>query len=184
MDEGLRDDDIDILASEEPPNGKLTVFEMADVLQELRGALRQQDGQGLFKRLFNPTEALALCQPPLALLPSAARPFFQSMAETVYGELRNTVAASVWIKDKVKDGRVLVRARDLRREEWEGLDEFIGTVMRALRNTHHGYFSRLDNTNRPSRYLAMSTGNLPDSLGSLALIWVLCVLADTEAITG
>jgi hypothetical protein len=174
-----------ILGSEEPPHGKLTVFEMADLLQELRNALTLGDREGLFKRLFNPTSGLALCETALAHLPPDVRPAFQALAATVYGELRSTAEASIWIRDKVKDGRVLVRSRNLDTENPQDLDEFVGTLMRALRNTHHGYFSKLDRgANRPSRYLAMSTGNVPDSLSSLALIWALCVLADAEAITG
>jgi hypothetical protein len=176
---------IHILGSEEPPSGKLAIFEMADLLEELAKAFRGKSaGEGLFKRLFNPQLARDASTASLDSLPAGVRSFFEAIVATVYDDLERTVENSIWIKGKVKDGRVQVRSRDLMREEGEDIGQFVGTLVRSLRNTHHGYFSRLDNSNRPSRYLAMSTGNLPDSISSLALIWVLCLLADVEGMTG
>jgi hypothetical protein len=176
---------IHILGSEEPPSGKLAIFEMADLLEGLAKAFKGRNaGEGLFKRLFNPDVARDACSSLLASLPAGARSFFTGVMETVYTELRETVERSIWIQGKVNDGRVQVRSRDLAREESQDIGQFVSTLMRALRNTHHGYFSELDDANRPSRYLAMSTGDLPDSLSALALIWILCLLADVEGITG
>jgi hypothetical protein len=176
---------VHILGSEEPPSGKLRIFEMADLLEGLAKVFRgRQAGEGLFKQLFNPTLGRDACRVSLASLPGPVTPFVDRVVETVYDDLRRTVEKSIWIPGKVKDGKVEVRSRDLTRENPEDIGQFVGTLVRSLRNTHHGYFSRLDDTNRPSRYLAMSTGDLPDSLSSLALIWILCLLADVEQMTG
>jgi len=176
---------IHILGSEEPPSGKFMLFEIADLLQELTTAFKgKAAGEAFFKQLFNPTGGREVCRRCLKNLPKAVQPFFFEMIERVYSELEIAVAESIWIKGKVKGGRVSVRSTDLSREVEEGLGEFIGNLFRVFRNTHHGYFSRLDPRKRPSRYLAMTTGNIPDSVSCLALVWCLCVLADTSTMPG
>jgi hypothetical protein len=176
---------IHILGSEEPPSGKLTVFEIADLLGELANAFKEgARSDSLFKQLFNPEFGRQLCEMCLASLPAEARSFFLRIADDVYKDLEDTVARSLWLKDSVTAGIARVKSRDLRKDVDEPIGQFVGTLMRALRNTHHGYFSHLDPGNRPSRYLAMSTGNIPDSLSSLALLWALCLLASPKAVTG
>ena len=109
---------------------------------------------------------------------------FLGIVNDVYGEMETAVKGSIWVEGKLRGDRVSVRSRDLTHENEEGIGAFTGTLFRALRNTHHGYLSRLDPPNRPSRYLAMTSGNVPDSLQVLALVWVLALLADTPGVTG
>lgn len=176
---------VHILGSEEPPSGKLAIFEMADLLEGMAKVFRgPKAGEGLFKLLFNPKLGREACRAWLGSLPGSVKPFVDGVVETVYGDLQRTAEKSIWIPGKLSGETVEVRSKDLSKENSEDIGQFVGTLMRSLRNTHHGYFSRLDNTNRPSRYLAMSTGDLPDSLTSLAFIWILCVLADVEQVTG
>lgn len=176
---------IHILGSEEPPGGKLAVFEIADLLEELANAFKQGDkSDSLFKQLFNPEFGRQFCESCLVSLPTEARSFFLRIADDVYSDLEGTVQRSLWLKDSLTAGIARVKSRDLARDVDEPFGQFVGTLMRALRNTHHGYFSHLDPGNRPSRYLAMSTGNISDSMSSLALLWALCLLASPQAVTG
>ena len=56
--------------------------------------------------------------------------------------------------------------------------------MRALRNTHHGYLTRGDLRNRPSRYLSITTGNTPNSLSALPGYWALALLGNPSSFIG
>ena len=85
---------------------------------------------------------------------------------------------SVHIRSKLRTDGVLVRTKNLDSERKESKDEFVSNVIRALRNGHHGYFTDGDRYGRrPSRYLWMVDGNIPDSLCSLPPFWLFGFLA-------
>lgn len=52
-------------------------------------------------------------------------------------------------------------------------EEFVGEIVRAIRNTHHGYVSNKDKKRRFSIFGSMHTGKLPDQFTAIPqLIWL------------
>jgi hypothetical protein len=77
------------------------------------------------------------------------------------------------------------KSSSLNSELLVGEDDFCGQIIRALRNTQHGYLTRGDKySNRPARFLSMIDGNTPDNLPTLALTWVLALLASPNKFIG
>ncbi len=71
-----------------------------------------------------------------------------------------------------------MRNKDLSAEVTVPRADFVADMMRAYRNGHHGYFTAADKSNRPSRYLFLTDGDLPAELGALPGLWWLAYLAD------
>jgi hypothetical protein len=168
------------VALREVGSAKSAVFEIADLFGALgvRFGIAANDAV-FFKKLFNPTVALQLLEPRLKQIPVVGQGLFET-ATAVYKELEKTVLNSVWIRSKVGTNGVSVRDATLQGEVLEPNGEFVANVMRAYRNAHHGYFTEADSKQkRPSRYLWMVDGNVPDSITSLPVLWLFAYLADT-----
>jgi hypothetical protein len=175
---------LQVAATEELPQGKLRAFEVADVLEGLARAHRGGAPGEFFKFLFTPDRALDVIKSSMKSLPEGVRGRFELFAEILYRQLRDTAIASIWLTNAVTDSGIIVKSKDLKNQEIKSVDDYTGELVRALRNTHHGYFTHLDPANRPSRYLAISTGDLPDGVSSLPLVWVLALLSDPITLIG
>lgn len=168
------------MSLDEAPSANLTVFEIADLYDSLSERFgNHSDKTTLFKRLFNTQAGPALVAPRFAGLPAPFGDYLAGVTAEVYRKVEETVLASVWRKSKVTSAGVLVRDRNLSREDPMPLPQFVGEVMRAYRNAHHGYFSSDPTSqNRPSRFLFMVDGNLPVEMSALPVLWWLAYLSD------
>ncbi len=138
---------------------KYATFEVADIVDELCQYWTGSQPTERFKGLFNPSQGLPKLSAALSAAPSSTRDILLDGAASVYGSLRAAVLDSVFVPAKrTSTGDVLVRDKTLTTERNENADEFTANVVRALRNTHHGYMTLQDTRNRPSRYLALVTG--------------------------
>jgi hypothetical protein len=90
----------------------------------------------------------------------------------------------VWLDYRIHGDDIIVKDKSLKKDINEDISLFTSNVIRALRNTHHGYFSRNDQSKRPSRYLSLVDGNIPDSFSSITLFWLLCLLEDRNSFIG
>jgi hypothetical protein len=64
-------------------------------------------------------------------------------------------------------------------------DVFVSNVMRAPRNTHHGYLTSQDrHAEAVSRYLAITNGNVTDDISLLPAIWWLACLGNPLTFCG
>jgi hypothetical protein len=107
------------------------------------------------------------------------------VATAIYDNLRTTIIGSVFVPAKKSTSGIVVRSRDLSTDNLETLDDFTANVVRALRNTHHGYLTRNDNSaRRPSRYLALVNGNLPEAFARLGCLLALAAAVDPETMFG
>ena len=114
---------VQILASEEPPSGKLAVFEMADLLHGLVSAFKGRPaGDAFFKLLFNPPEARALFGQHLRHIPASCREVFFALVNEVYGEIEAAVRGSIWVEGKLRGDHISVRSQDLTHEREETTD--------------------------------------------------------------
>ena len=168
----------------EGSHAKGILFEIADLAD---GLMARNTGLGdteHFRRLFHPTNGLALVQASIAPLPEPFRGYFQNVASQIYGDLRTSILGSIWVPGKRAGGAVLVKNRQLTAEIPMPEDDFVAAVMRAYRNGHHGYFTAADGSRRPSRFLYMLDGNTPDAVSDLSTLWLLAFFADPSAMTG
>jgi hypothetical protein len=141
------------------------------------------DETNFFKELFMPNKIKELSYKNFYM--TELFDVFHAMAHKISNNLYCKIYNSIWVKDKIINNSVLVKDRNLLNENAEDINEFSGNLIRALRNTHHGYFTRADRTPsrtnfRPSRYFSISTGELPDDLPSLAFLWFLLLLKSPE----
>ncbi len=165
---------------------KSATMECADIIDELRtywdSSVQSTD---LFKILFNPTSGLTLMTNVLAKLPQPFKKDLTDATSLAYDHLRSGIVGSIFVPSKITtSGDILVRNRSLAAEVAEGKDEFTANVVRALRNTHHGYMTEKDRSARPSRYLALVTGDLPDTFSFLGGIFGLSILVDPASLIG
>lgn len=167
------------LSTEEMPMGKFIAFDVADLIDGLRSAFKYRDESETFKLLFNPDTGRTLLNSVLGTVPTGPREYLVDACDLFYNELRETISRSVWVSKTRTPSGFLVRSKDGTNEVEEPVGKFVANVMRALRNTHHGYKIRTC-----SRYLAPITGNTPNSIASLPLIWTLALIADPLQMTG
>jgi hypothetical protein len=159
---------------------KGATFEIADIYGTLSKVFgKTGDEVEFFKLLFNPRHGPRIVGDRLAAVPSPVGDDLRGRMAGLYDELGRVVLDSVWLPSKRASGGVAVRSvKDPLREEVEPEDEFVANVMRAYRNAHHGYFTRADPRMRPSRYLYLVDGNVPDSIAAIPPLWLIAYLAD------
>jgi len=105
--------------------------------------------------------------------------------KTIYDDLHDTVLNSVFVPDRLADGVVSVKTRNLDGNMNISEQDFVSDVVRSLRNTHHGYLTREDrNRKGPARFLSLIDGNFPASITSLGPFVALGILLDREALMG
>ncbi len=171
--------------SQEVAVRKYATFEVADIIDELAQYWAGSQQTERFKVLFNPTEGLARFTSALATAPNPIRSILLNGAASVYDDLRTTILDSVFVAAKrTSSGGVLVRDKTLSVEREEDKDTFTANVVRALRNTHHGYMTSGDKQSRPSRYLALVTGALPDTMTYIGVLSGLALLGNSTEMIG
>ncbi|MBD3676520.1 MAG: hypothetical protein HUJ26_23665, partial [Planctomycetaceae bacterium] len=161
---------------------KTTAYEVCDILSSLKNRFKNgppsQEAE-LFKEFWNPKLGAEMISESLKGIPGVGDSLAK-MSNDCYDELRKVVIESVWYKQKVTNTGVLVKKKNLIDEVEESQDVFVANVMRALRNGHHGYFTEGEKQKRPSRYLSLVTGETPDSMIQLPMLWFLAYLADPK----
>jgi hypothetical protein len=163
---------------------KGATFEIGDILEELARLWRNNPQAEVFKPLFNPSIGPALLDQALAGAPQPWRGLLLDGAKAVYEDLRATIEQSIVVPVKKTSNGVMVLNRQLNTEALESLDVFTANVLRALRNTHHGYLTRRDGQARPSRYLGLVTGALPDTFTYIGVLAGLAYLANPVGLVG
>ncbi len=178
------------MSLDEAPAGNLMVFEIADLYDTLSERFENRKTNGnlfqkmeFFKTFFDTQEGPAMIAPRFAHLPTPFDKYLSDLTMQVYGKIEETVLRSVWLSSKVTPQGVLVRNEDLSQENPMAVPKFVGEVMRAYRNAHHGYFSADPaSKNRPSRFLFLVDGNLPVEMSALPILWWLAYLAEPRLI--
>jgi len=164
--------------SREPNSAKGYLFEIADLYDTLF-YLFTKTKSVFFKNLFKPSVIIPLVSDCLVTTPAIVKNHLNQINKDIYNELSQTVLDSIWLKDKINaSNQISVRNKQLTGENLEDLDDFIANYMRALRNTHHGYFTELDPIKNPARYFILTNGNIPDSITYLPMIWLLAFISN------
>jgi hypothetical protein len=127
-----------------------------------------------FRRLLDRTEAIPLVRRGFAHLPGQLRSHFSQHAEDLFEETYREIQSGVL------DGRRVEGGVRVGREEQTTmvLEEYVGRVVRAARNSSHGL---LDQLAGPDAVVAAThTGALPESLPELVALLAWSLLADPE----
>lgn len=180
-----------------PSATKGNVFAIADLYETLcrvhrplrpagLPALPANQAQNWFKQLFHPTWAPALIDHCFATMPPGIRAQLVQARDAAYAQLTNSVLNGVFMPGaRQAGGGVSVAGRGGAPPAVEADDVFVANVMRALRNTHHGYLTSQDpHAEAVSRYLAITNGNVTDDISLLPAIWWLACLGNPGAFCG
>jgi hypothetical protein len=174
-----------IIVSDSSYRNKATCFRVADILATMAryGSLRKDEGeffQGLFRcDVGKPMLKSILHNTGVKALKDAA-----DVAEGIYDNLKKTILEFIYVPNKRRTSTVCVKDSSLSSEQTISEDQFCGSVLRTLRNTQHGYLTRGDKSLRPSRFLSLIDGNTPDDFPTLAIAWILALLASPKDLIG
>lgn len=124
----------------------------------------------------------------LSEVPSPFGAFFSSETEEVFDLLYKSVLGEngLWMKYRSISAGISSREWDKNSGSFHDRafpysdEEFVGEVVRAVRNTHHGYISDRDDRRRFAVFMSMHTGKLADSLTALPQFMWLAGLLDPE----
>ncbi|NUQ79190.1 MAG: hypothetical protein HUU21_37225 [Polyangiaceae bacterium] len=180
-----------------PSATKSNVFAIADLYETLCRVHAPQRAaampappanftQNYFKQLFHRTYARALTDYCLQGMPAGPRAEITRARDAAYDELSNSVLGAVFTPGaRQVGGGVSVVGLGGAAPTVEPDDVFVANVMRALRNTHHGYMTSQDRRlEAPSRYLAITNGNVTDDISFLPAVWWLSFIGDPSAFCG
>jgi hypothetical protein len=165
---------------------KEAAMEIADIIGELACYWKlTANGPEHFKTLVHPVQGQVLLKAALGTVPAPFATVVADIVDAIYINLRDTIVASVFVPTKKTSSGILVCNKDLSSENMESTDDFTANVIRALRNTHHGYLTRNDRHSlRPSRYLALVNGTLPEAFARLGPLLALAAVVASEEIFG
>jgi len=169
-----------ILATRSSYQSKAISFRVADILSSIthQGILNVNESKN-FKELFQIKTRDKL----ISIFEHSQLRTLKNLStksDKLYNDLRTIICESVWVPGKKVTKGILVGDR----QEPVDPDSFCSEVLRTLRNTHHGYFSRGSSTSNKTKYLSLIDGNVPDSLSSIAILWCLAFLECPESIVG
>jgi len=166
-------------------NRNNAAMEIADVVSELSKYWRSEvDSSKHFKRLVHPHHGLAILKAAFSTAPPPFASILVEVSNAFYESLRSEVIKSVFVTSKRTDSAIFVRDKKNSKEIPESYDDFTANVVRALRNTHHGYLTKNDKQLRPSRYLALVDGTIPEAFSRLGLLLSLATAIDPETLIG
>jgi len=159
---------------------KLALFEVLEIIGGLKHEWSGQPPHQFFESAFDSSVTAASLEAALDTAPERLRAEILSMAIEVLDELEQHICRSLVIPSRANDNGVQMPCHDSDKEEYKSWPEFIGGLMRALRNSHHGYALKPNNM----QYFPLVTGNIPDSITHLGAILGLAAILAPRAITG
>lgn len=174
---------IQIQSAEAGWSTRTHLFEIADMWSELMKQWKGNHEGEWFRSLFRPKTSARHVIECLRLLPQPWRARFSEVANEIYAELENCIKQSVWsTKMKSAAGVLLPDGKGATKiDAWE---EFIPSVIRDLRNTHHGYSPDPKKAPKPRSRMILTTGDLPESTSFLPSLWLLAFLSDPAKFLG
>jgi len=130
-------------------------------------------GRG-FVRLLDRDESLPLMRRGLETLPVQLRGVFIARAEALFDEIEEDVRDGV-LQSRLDADTVLVGRQ---REERVPMNQYVGRLVRAVRNSSHGLLDQL--AGRDAELAVTHTGALPEALPLLISLIAFALLAEPE----
>ena len=131
----------------------------------------------IFKRLISEKETSKLYG-LFDLYPKPFNNLFRNKLRDLFSKLASEVKQSIFIKDRIQGENIVIKQNNT--QEKIHFDIYIQDVIRALRNTHHGYGIKDSNLSR----LLISDCSVGDSLEYIVPLLVLLLVADCEKFIG
>jgi hypothetical protein len=135
-------------------------------------ASTQKDQASCFKRFLIPGHQPDIIAEGLKVYGNPVSRDLEKLLLKVRDDLRSSVLESIYMPrrlDKTKGTVTLPHGKMVT------TDDYVANMVRELRNTYHGY-----HTDKFDQYLAISTGNTPDSLPLLGVLAFFALLAKPE----
>lgn len=170
-------------------SARASSFAVLDKLSELVAITGISQAEARFRYFVGRTFANTILSPNLTQYPSPFSTFLPSECDRIYDELYRRVLGSegLWMTYRRQAAGIQTRLWDkssrsfIESASLKTDDEFVGEIVRAIRNTHHGYVSDNDSRRRFAVFVSMHTGQLPDDFTAIPqLIW-LAVLQNPES---
>lgn len=161
-------------------------FDSVDVM----GGVREYWGKPIaddrfFRDIFTPGESTRAIRHAFSDAPRVIQTLIENQLDALHEELSKKLRDSIPFESIVKEDGESVKFRDPYSDHGEFVEqsweEFVGRMMRALRNTHHGYLMANPNSRR---YLGLTTGNIPDSITHFGVLLALAAAVDPEGLLG
>ncbi len=175
-------------ASEDGFSARTLSFAILDKFSEITNISRINGGPEMFQYFVTQPFKNNFLLSKLQSLPAPFDTFFRAECDRIYDILYQTVLGKdgLWMNYRRT-------AKGIRTRKWDkdsssfrdnpdvcSEDEFVGEIVRAVRNTHHGYVSDEDKKRRFAVFGSMHTGKLPDEFTAIPqLIW-LATIEDPE----
>ena len=173
--ERLADEVIIMLTDDNAFLKKMALFRIFDQLAGL--VTEEKSAQAkIFKQFLLPIGEDDLIADGLRAYDGEVGKHLVQILQSARSELREVVLDSVYIPGMVDKNAATVTLAD---STVISVDEYVNSMVREIRNTHHGYY-----TKRFDKYLAISTGNTPDSLPVLGVLAYLAFLAKPQLFIG
>jgi hypothetical protein len=169
--ERIADEVLHMLTDVSPFLRKMAFFRVIDQLSCLISEEYRLQST-LFKQLLLPGEASDIISEGLTRYKGSIAKYLKVRLKEARADLKRVCIESIYIQDHVdyKGGKV-----QLGDDSCVDFDEYVTCMVREVRNTHHGYY-----TKRFDRYLSISTGNTPDSLPVIGILAYLSLIAAPE----
>lgn len=170
---------LQLQSAEATATSRVPVFEIADTFARIAKEWGASEPE-FFRSLFSPRAPSSLLNPCFASLPSSWRTRLEAAGQSAYSQLTSSVKQSIWASNRSSATGVDISTTRAT-PQVESWDEFIPEVVRDLRNTHHGYFPREDDSRTR---LLLSTGDLGPSISFLPSLWLMAFLGDPVRFLG
>jgi hypothetical protein len=155
-------------------------FDLLDKAESLLGYDRRRSGQG-FERLLRRQTMIARLDKAWDLLPVQLRPRFRRQTRRAYDRLYRGVIEHAFAHR--------VDSRSVRVAEPDGalrsvaFEEYVPSIVRAVRNSAHGFLDVLtDPAGKDRRLLTTHEGSIPPELGEIAVLVSIALVADFAAL--
>ncbi|MHB8776956.1 MAG: hypothetical protein ACYC6R_04235 [Anaerolineales bacterium] len=166
--ERLCDETILLISEENQYLRKMAFFRILDQLAFL-GKPKERDQAQAFGELLLPTGVSDPIKKGLSRYRGELAKYLLSELDSIREDLINTVVDSA-VLDKMKDLKtqeiILLSGKRV------SYEEYTRKIIRALRNTAHGY--------SPGEYLVTNKGNLPDKISLLAVLALFAFIAEPK----
>lgn len=125
----------------------------------------------IFLKLLSKGTLRNFIESALQKLPEPFRTHFLDMSREVYADVYKVALEGLWLPQKDATGRIIETYRGT--TNTYHTDEYVPALLRAIRNSHHGY-----GIDKFTSMLMQHTGNISNYLPDLSLIITIAIIAD------
>ena len=149
------------------------IFEIADIYDGIAAKGNKNKTALLFKKLFNGDILKSI---KYIGNDKIMEKYFYSEYEEIYNNFNDKIFNSIWREEnKETNDSVKLFEKNSKgyKEKIKTKEEYVSSYIRSIRNTHHGYMDMSKSQN-----IFINTGNIPDEILEMPMMWFLLMLED------